>query len=484
MVLTSQVIPRSSDPHILFRIVETEGKPIFMSRTLVRALLITTLAVTVAGQHTVLARRAHVPAPTITVTPTIALPHSPIQIQGTGFDPSSGGKTVTVSVSLSNSLGTFPIGTLQADSNGAIGGAGSPLLLLPFTVNATGVNQIIASENGSNGLAASQLLTGKPVFPLLNGGQSLAAKQGDQITVRGLGFAPLDVLTVSLGGQPLSGSGGMATADNFGNVTFALTVPQSAQPGNQLLAVTGSAVGAGQRDSASVTLVVAAGSGAVGISPNPAPVGTSVVVQASGFQANEPMTFTLRYFDNGLNNYAIVNSPATADASGNATARISIPGAADSTKAGTVTGRGNNSGIFASSVLPFATLARVIITPATALPGSKITINGSGFIPGENLFLTTRLFKPTIGSIAIPDATGSFSATATLYPTLQGGGAYPLSISGSGGDFASTSFMVAAQHATSLQISPTTAPSGATVSATGQGFGGNEAVALSINGNA
>jgi hypothetical protein len=430
------------------------------------------------------ARPGHAPAPTITITPTAAVPHGSIQVKGVGFDPSTNGKTVLVNIIVTNSTGTFPVGAVQTDASGAIN-AGESTLRLPFSLDATSANQLVASEDGKAGLAASQLLTGTPLTPALNNGQPLAAKLGDQITINGTGFAPLDVLSLSLGGQALgSGSGpSTTTADANGNVTFALAVPVNVQAGTSLLTLSGSALGIGQHDSASVPLTLSANAGTVAITPNPAAVGTAISVQAIGFQPGEPVTFTLRYFDRGINNFAITNSPTNADTQGSARTTMSIPIAADGNQPASVSARGINSGVITTSPLTLSSQARVTISPSSALPGSRITVLGSGFVSGENLFVTTRLFKAPIGTIAIPDATGHFSATATLLTSLQGGVSYPLSISGTGGDTAGTTFAVLSQLPPSLAINPSNAPAGSTVTASGQGFGGNESVAITIDGN-
>jgi hypothetical protein len=212
-------------------------------------------------------------------------------------------------------------------------------------------------------------------------------------------------------------------------------------------------------------------------------VGTTVVATATGFNPNEPVTFTLKYYDLGASSYAIQNTPATADASGTATALIHIPASADASKPATVTALGITSGITASAPLTFATLAKITFTPPTALAGARIVVNGSGFVPNERLFVTTRLFAPPPLGLGVVDATGHFSATVTILSTAPPGDLV-VAISGSGGDNASASFPVAKPVPPAIQVVPPIAAAGSAVTVTGQGFGPQETVAFSIAGAA
>lgn len=450
-----------------------------MTRASAACLLLAALCVPTS----VSARHAHTPAPSISVSPTMVVPHGVIQVRGTGFDPGSPGKPVSVAVSVETSSGVSTIGYLATDSNGTVGGAGGSPLRLPFGIDVQGVNRVVASEVGNSGLGAAQLITGTVLHAAIVGGMGLVGTAGTQMTIHGSGFAPLDTLSATLGGQPLpAGAVTNAVADEAGNAALSLTLPAEAPAGNQLLLLAGSANGLGVADSASITLDVLAPPGSVGISPNPAPVGATVTVEANGFQAGEPVTFALKYYDTGLNSFALTNTPTDAGSAGSATARINIPHQADPIRPGTITARGITSGASAVGIVTFAAYARITISPQAAIPGSQVTITGSGFVPHENLFITTRLFKPPVGSVGVPDATGAFTATVTLLPTLQPGIPYSLSISGTGGDHASASYTLNAQVPPSFAINPTDASPGAFVTASGQGFGGSEPVTFSISG--
>ena len=132
--------------------------------------------------------------------------------------------------------------------------------------------------------------------------------------------------------------------------------------------------------------------------------------------------------------------------------------------------------------LSFAQTASLVITPPSALPGAQILIAGSGFVPGENLYPTTRLFKAPLGRLAVVDATGHFTATETIQQSLQPGSQVGVAVSGSGGDQASVEYTIATPSPVAISISAKNANEGDQVGITGKGFGANESVAFTIGG--
>lgn len=454
-----------------------------MNTTISIAITASVLLAAICAPVPASASRARVTAPTLAVTPTAVLPHGVIQVRGAGFDPSTAANQVTVGVSVTTTAGTVLVANLTTDASGNVGGPVGAAVTLPFSVDAQGVDQVVATEIGKSGLGATQLITGTALHPNVGSGGTLVGTAGRTMTVHCSGFAPTDVVQVTLGGRSLpDGSVTSSIADADGKLALSIALPLASQPGRQLLVVKGSAIGAGVTDSASTTLDVLASPGTVGIAPNPAPVGTTVTAEANGFQANEPVTFALKYYDTGLGSYALINVPADADSSGTATAAVSIPHQADPTRGGTITAHGVTSGATAIGTITFAANATLTIMPQHAVPGSQVTIVGTGFVPRENLFVTTRLFKPPVGTIGVPDSTGTFTATVTLLSTLQAGTPYTLSISGTGGDSATTTYVLGAQIPPAFAVSPTDAAPGTFLTASGQGFGGSEQITFSISG--
>lgn len=457
--------------------------------------LAATLALIAGGlaASPIASHRAHAASPTIAVTPTTAAPHAAVQISGSGFDPSSNGHTVTVDFLLTSSGGATKLGTAQTDGSGQIA---AQQFTLPFTLDAPGPNQITATEEGNAALVAAAALTGIALHPQLNNGQPLAVPQGtSSVHVQAAGFAPNDTLTVTLNGAPLSvGGQSTLTADASGVASISVTLPQGSASASQTLTVTGSAKGAGQNDQAGAVISAAGGSATPGptatstggpqptsgllVSPNPAAVGTTIRATAGGFQPNEPVTFTLHFFNIATANYAVTNAPATADGQGIATAYITIPASADGSKPGSVDAHGITSGVTVSAPLSFAQLARLSVSPSSALPGAQVTISGTGFVPGEALFVTSRLFPTPAGHFAVIDATGSFSTTVKLLETLQPGAKLSIGVSGSGGDDAATTFTVAQPGFAAVLANPTVAGAGTTITLTGHGFYANEALAF------
>ena len=454
-----------------------------VNTSVARAITACALLAAINAPTQVIGRSARVPAPTIVVTPSSVVPHGVIVVRGTGFDASTSGKPVSVSVAVVTNAGESVIGSLVTDVNGDAGGPTGTSLTLPFSIDAVGVDQVVVTEVGNAGLGATQLITGTVLQPSIGSGMALVGTAGSAMTIRGSGFAPYDNVAVTLASQSLSaGAVSNTEADMNGNVTLSVTLPLSTQAGRQLLMVKGSATGEGVADSASAALDVLPPPGTVGIAPNPAQVGTIVTAEANGFQPNEPVTFALRYYDTGLNSFASSSTPTNANSSGTATAEMNIPHQADPSRDGTISARGINSGSTAVGTIKFAANATLTVTPNAAVPGSQVTIVGTGFVPRENLFVTSRLFKPPVGSFGSPDVTGKFTSTVTLLPTLQPGTTYSVSVSGTGGDNATTTYTPGAPIPPAFGVNPTDTSPGAFLSASGQGFGGSEQITFSISG--
>jgi hypothetical protein len=420
-------------------------------------------------------------APTISSGQSSLTPHGTLTLSGTGFDPSTAANPVMVDVALVNSGGTFPLGVVQTDSHG---GFNAPSLALPLTIDVPATNQITAREQKKTGLGAGILLPGTLLTPTVNNGQASTAHLGDQISLQAAGFPANDPLTITLGGLAVTPATGPVsiTTSATGDISATVVIPLNARTGAQNLTLTGGVTGTGQHDQASAVLNLQppAITNTLVVIPNPAAVGTALQLQAGGFQPNEPVTFTLRYFDLGLGAYALKNSPASADGSGGATALLSVPPTADATRPATVLVNGNISKVGYAQPLTFGALTQITFSPPIALPGAQVQIMGSGFVGGENVYVTTRLFTSNGSAVAVVDATGHFTATETISPTAPAGTPLVVAFSGSGGDNGSANFVVAAPTAPGIQVSPADAPAGAQVLVTGHGLGAGENVGFNL----
>jgi hypothetical protein len=421
-------------------------------------------------------------APTIAVSSKGVSPHGSISVTGSGFDPSSGNHRVLVDLTLTNGTTTATMGTMQVDGSGNLLPIPNSPLVVPLNVDAVGLNRVTASEEGNPAMAASVLVGGLAVAPSLNGGQGLTAQAGSSITVHGTGFAPAETVTVSLNGQPVQQNGPPLTvlSDAAGKVSASVSLPQNLAAGISTITFAGGVTGAGQHDLASALLTVQPQAANLIATPDPAVVGTSLRLQAGGLQANEAVTFSIKYFDLGQHSFGAVNAPATTDAAGGAVALIYIPASADPSQGVTVSVRGIVSGTTFSVHIPFAVTASLAITPTTALPGAQILVTGSGFVPNENLYPTTRLFKAAIGRLAVVDATGHFTVTETIVQSLQPGAQVSVAVSGSGGDQAAETYTLASPGPPAIVLSTSSANDGDQLGIVGKGFGPNEAVALTI----
>ena len=157
----------------------------YVNSVVTRAIAACVLLAAFQSPMSVQAREAQAVAPSITVAPSSVLPHGTVQVTGTGFDPTTSGKQISVVVSVVTNAGETVIGDVHTDVNGNISGAS---LTLPFSIDAMGVDQVVASEVGSSGLGATQLITGTALTPVVAMGGTLQGVAGMKITVHGSGF--------------------------------------------------------------------------------------------------------------------------------------------------------------------------------------------------------------------------------------------------------------------------------------------------------
>lgn len=411
---------------------------------------------------------ARAASPILTLSAPSNLPHAAETITGAGFDP-----LMAVALSITSSTGSTSFGTVTTD---AIGGF-VDTVTLPLTLDATAPN-VIAAHEASGSVAASVELTGLAVSPVIGNGRQITGRIGQTLSLLAIGFAPTEPITASVGGVPATLPDGVAQLVTTGEgiVNLTVGVPIGATPGQNTLDVTGSATGLGQRDSASLPINVVGNQNLV-VTPNAAPAGRTVDVVASGYAPSEAISIDLGYLDTAIG-HADAQANAHADGDGNLETRFTIPASAQTGSGATLTARGIVSGLSLSAGITILGQPSVSISEATVEPGDHIAVSGSGFRPGERLFLTSGLFStPGVGLIA--DGSGSFSAGATVYAPLAPG-AYTVSVSGVNGDQASTRVIVPVAAVPQLHVTPAQAVPGTDVQVIGSQFLAGELVRLSL----
>ena len=415
------------------------------------------------------AQRLRAAGAQLSVTPGENLPHGTEALSGSGFPP-----LASVTLSVTSSGGTTRLGSLQADQAGSIAGS----VTLPLSLDLGTGNTVIAQTDGGP-LAASAPLIGLPLGPSI-AGSAQSARLGDQLTVRGVGFAPLEPVAISVGGAPVTivpASAPPPITSPSGTLLASFQVPIGAQAGSTTITVAGSATGVGQTDIATTPIELVGPQG-LAASPNPATAGSTIRITGSGYAAGEEVDITLSYTDTTVGAAAPLGTAVLADGAGGIDGQIALPPTAQGRSAAVLSARGQRSGLVQSATIDIAPSAAIEVIPDSAQPGSTVRLSGKDFAPMERLLSSTPLFSRPLGFAA--DTTGSFSTTVTLRDRLPAG-IYSLGVSGISGDAATTKITVprapAPQIATDLRI---VAP-GQGVVLQGGAFLPDEPVQLSFN---
>lgn len=405
----------------------------------------------------------------LSVTPAANLPHGTEAISGSGFPP-----LAPVTVSVTSSGGTTPIGSLQADQVGGIAGS----LTLPLSLDVSVGNTITAQAQGTP-LTATATLAGLSLGPSI-ASSAQSARLGDQLTVRGFGFAPLEPVAISVGGASatiLPANAPPPITSAAGTLLASVQVPIGAQAGASAITVAGSATGAGQTDSATTPIELVGPQG-LAASPNPATAGNTLHITGSGYVAGENVDITLSYTDTTVGAAAPLGTAVVADATGGIAGQIALPPTAQGRSAAVLSARGQRSGLVQSAVIEVAPSAAIDVIPDSAQPGSTVQLSGKDFAPGERLLSSTPLFNRPLGFAT--NATGSFSATVTLRDRLPAG-IYSLGISGISGDAATTKITIPRAPTPQIATDTRAVAPGQAVVLQGSAFLPDEPVQLSFN---
>ncbi len=114
--------------------------------------------------------------------------------------------------------------------------------------------------------------------------------------------------------------------------------------------------------------------------------------------------------------------------------------------------------------------------------GGIITVAGTGFGPNETVTLSISGITSTVTTKA--DAKGMLAATGLSIPYSAATGAHTVTAAGQTSKRTATTSITVQQLAPSISLNPATASPGAMETVTGKGFGPQEQVTLSLNGEA
>ena len=187
---------------------------------------------------------------------------------------------------------------------------------------------------------------------------------GQAVTLQATGFEVGQVLTAKFDGVAMASSPATVTVPAGGAVNFSVTIPTTTA-GEHTLAVYSDGI-----NPVNKTFTV---TGKVTISPTTGPVGTSVTLKGTGFSGDGVTV------DVTLGNQPIV-AGVLVDNTGSFTATGVVPTLTAGGKTlFAIDGAGNPY----TKASAFSVSPTLVITPASGLAGSRVTITGTGWTPGN-----------------------------------------------------------------------------------------------------
>lgn len=425
-------------------------------------------------------------------TPTTS-PGGSIRVNGSGF---SAGETVALNAPNDENL------TVMADAHGAFS-LDVPIL----STVAIGLHHIYAQgqQSGMFGVQIFQVRSPAPAPTIVAAPNPVVI--GSSLSVVGSGFAPgetvqifyaagasTSVVTASGAGTfgpvavavPSAAAAGTHTLRAYGTSSYGFTTidvtvlnatPTSTPTatGTVTPTATSTATALPATPTASPTLTTA-------INANPATVdaGAQTVIGGSGFAPGE--TVLVRF--NG-----IVQGSAVASLAGMfGGVLLTIPA---STQPGgyvvTATGAASNAAagmvITVTAVQPIV-VPHIALNPATAVPGARILVAGTGYTPGETVLIS---FDAAVVASLVADSAGSFTNVAFTVPSSAQPGNYTvLALGTNSQQAASSALAVTAQPPAPVlrfAVDPSTVSPGTQVLLNGSGYFPNEALLVRIDGN-
>jgi hypothetical protein len=285
------------------------------------------------------------------------------------------------------------------------------------------------------------------------------------VTLNGYGFDASQGVQVTLfQGEVQKGAVQTGTANSVGSWNLTYTIPDTPAGGYtfKVEAKEGTVWVNWVSKSFEVTPQITA--------PSSGTVGHTIEVKGTGFQSKEKNIKVT--FDGEVGK---TNSPIVADENGSWTAVIVVPAlqsgsytisaSGESTRARDVTG-----------VKDFILGAGIFVEPISAYVGDTITVNGGGFATGETGIKVT--FEGSVVASGITAKTdGTWESSFVLPVSTYGSNTVSAS-----GDITAAVTNTLKTEARIIEISPDKGGPGDLVSLTGNGFGGNQALTVTIGG--
>lgn len=346
----------------------------------------------------------------LSITPTVSIPTSPVlpgqatTITGQGFAAYE-----QLSLQFDNPYTTLEDHNLSADSTGSVSG------IFAIASNITSGQHTVSLIGQTSGLIAQTSITVAPAFMNYGSTSTPNGGPGTILSITGSGFIPHDTLTFTWDSSTGTTIGRQATVDAFGSVTGTVVIPTNASPGLHTI------IASSQHLTTPVSEAFQVNTPLVTVSPNGVQAGTSVSFTLMGFQAGEQVVLTWDV-NNGqqLTSVQVTSSGSTPPYT---YPTFTVP--VGPIGIHVVTATGSSSGIKATTNLTVG--PAIALNTLYGLPGSTISVTGSGFSANETLDLyfdrqsngIVQTTTDTAGafSISLKTPTGTAGTSTTLYVT-------------------------------------------------------------------
>ena len=375
----------------------------------------------------------------LTISPTTGAPGMRVTASGSGFTPN---EPVTIS------LGSTTLATTTANSQGQI----STSLTLPQRLSA-GTISLVATGSTSRMTGSAAYVVVAPTLAL----SATSGAAGSTLTAVGRDFAAGEIVRISFNGVVTA----QATADSSGTFSVPFAVPAGASG-----SVPVTAAGASSLITANATFTRAGAT--VRANVNSLAAGATLTLTGSGFAAGEAIQVTIP-------GRVLLELHATAQGTFSTPLTLSPSQAAGALS---ITATGLTSHISGATTVTVTSAPKITLSASSVAAGSAFTVTGTGF--GANEAVTVSVANALAKSVTA-NAQGDFTAHITL----------------GANDAARTVQVVATGQQThrtvaaALTITRSTVivrsnvndvTAGNVLTLTGNGFGANEAIQITIPG--
>ena len=324
----------------------------------------------------------------IVLNPSSGIVSSTVSVSGSGFTANA---QVTVTFG-GSTIATTPTPVITGST-----GSFSASFIVPagsITGSIAGSKTIQATDGANTASAIFSVIPAVTVNPT-------SENVGSTITVSGTGYASLSQITIKYDGTTQTTSPGTVTSTNYGAFSCTFLAPPSVA-GLHTVSTTDAST-----NTAAVTCTIVP---SITLNPTSGGYGSTDTISGGGFAASKTITATF----NGVS--ITLGGTTTTGATGSFTgATFTVPISTIGAQTIVVTDANSNS---ASTIF---TATPAIILPALGESGTSISVTGYAFAPNSALKATFNGSPLTLTGTTTTSATGSFSGSTFIVPTISTG---------------------------------------------------------------